>query len=65
MGTKLRRPALTLTTVATLAVGSISAANAASGEGNSNECRGLPSYSELKEALTAARLQPNGGLRRS
>jgi uncharacterized protein GlcG (DUF336 family) len=38
-----------------------SAANEASREGSSNECRGLPGHSRLKQALTAARLQPNGG----
>jgi uncharacterized protein GlcG (DUF336 family) len=59
MGINLRRLALTMTIVSPLAIGNASAADEASRE--SNECRGLPSYSELKEALTAARLQPNGG----
>ena len=54
MGTHVRRLAVTMTIVAPLAIGSAFAAE-------SNECRGLPSYSALKEALTAARLQPNGG----
>src|SRR5262245_16604572 len=55
MRTNLRRLALTLTIVSPLAIGIASAAS------ESNECRNLPSYSDLKEALTAARLQPNGG----
>jgi uncharacterized protein GlcG (DUF336 family) len=53
----LRRLAFTLTLISPLAIGNVFAA----GEGNSNECRGLPGYSALKQALTAARLQPNGG----
>jgi uncharacterized protein GlcG (DUF336 family) len=61
MGTHLRRLALIATITTPLAIWTASAANEAGKEGNSNECRGLPSYSQLKEALTAARLQPNGG----
>src|SRR5687768_8157222 len=61
MGTKLRRLGLIVTIVSPLAIGNASAASEASRESSSNECRGLPSYSELKEALTAARLESNGG----
>ena len=57
----LRRLAFTLTLISPLAIGNVFAANEASNESNSNECRGLPGYSALKQALTAARLQPNGG----
>ena len=57
----LRRLAFTLTLISPLTIGNVLAANEASNEGNSNECRGLPGYSALKQALTAARLQPNGG----
>src|SRR6185369_3066495 len=51
----------TLTLISPLAIGNVFAANEASNESNSHECRGLPGYSALKQALTAARLQPNGG----
>jgi uncharacterized protein GlcG (DUF336 family) len=61
MGTNLRQLALIVTLISPLAIGNASAANEASRDSNSNECRGLPSYWELKEALTAARLQSNGG----
>jgi hypothetical protein len=63
MTTNLRRIALTLTILSPLAIAiaNASAADEAARENNSNECRNVPSYSELKEALTAARLQPNGG----
>jgi hypothetical protein len=57
----LRRIALTLTIFSPLAMGNASAADEAARESNSNACRNVPSYSELKDALTAARLQPNGG----
>jgi uncharacterized protein GlcG (DUF336 family) len=57
----LRRLAFTLTLISSLAIGNVFAANEASNESNSHECRGLPGYSALKQALTAARLQPNGG----
>jgi len=57
----LRRLAFTLTLISPLAIGNVFAANEASNESNSHECRGLPGYSALKQALTAARLQPNGG----
>lgn len=57
----LRRLAFTLTLISPLAIGNVFAANEASNESNSNECRGLPGYSALKQALTAARLLPNGG----
>ena len=57
----LRRLAFTLTLISPLAIGNVFAANEASNESNSNECRGLPGYSALKQALTAARVQPNGG----
>jgi len=57
----LRRLAFTLTLISPLAIGNVFAANEASGESNSHECRGLPGYSAVKQALTAARLQPNGG----
>ena len=61
MATNLRRIALTLTMLSPLAMGNASAANEATREDNSSACRNVPSYSELKEALTTARLQPNGG----
>jgi uncharacterized protein GlcG (DUF336 family) len=63
MTTNLRRIALTLTILSPLAIAiaNASAADEAARENNSNECRNVPSYSELKEAVTAARLQPNGG----
>jgi uncharacterized protein GlcG (DUF336 family) len=61
MMTNLRPLALIVTIVSPLAMGNASAANEASREGSAHECRGLPSYSQLKDALTAARLQPNGG----
>lgn len=61
MGTNLRRSALTVTIVSSLAIGNAFAADEASRESHSNECRKLPGYPALKEALTAARLQPNGG----
>jgi uncharacterized protein GlcG (DUF336 family) len=57
----LRRVAFTLTLISPLAIGNVFAANEASNESNSHECRGLPGYSAVKQALTAARLQPNGG----
>jgi hypothetical protein len=57
----LRRLAFTLTLISPLAIGNVFAANEASHESNSQECRGLPGYSALKQALTAARQQPNGG----
>ena len=57
----LRRLAFTLTLISPLAIANVFAANEASNESNSHECRGLPGYSALKQALTAARLQPNGG----
>ena len=57
----LRRLAFTLTLISPLAIGNVFAANEASNESNSHECRGLPGYSAVKQALTAARLQPNGG----
>lgn len=57
----LRRLAFTLTLISPLAIGNVFAANEASNESNSQECRGLPGYSALKQALTAARQQPNGG----
>ena len=57
----LRRVAFTLTLISPLAIGNVFAANEASHESNSQECRGLPGYSALKQALTAARQQPNGG----
>src|SRR5215510_386444 len=61
MGNNLRRLAVAVTIVSPLAIGSSFAADEASRDSNSNECRRLPSHSQLKEALTAARLQPNGG----
>jgi len=57
----LRRLAFTLTLISPLAIGNVFAANEASNESSSHECRGLPGHSALKQALTAARLQPNGG----
>jgi uncharacterized protein GlcG (DUF336 family) len=57
----LRRLVITLTLISPLAIGNVFAANEANNEGHSNECRGLPGYSALKQALTAARVQPNGG----
>ena len=57
----LRRLAFTLTFISPLAIGNVFAANEASNESSSHECRGLPGHSALKQALTAARLQPNGG----
>ena len=57
----LRRLAFTLALISPLAIANVFAANEASNESNSHECRGLPGYSALKQALTAARLQPNGG----
>jgi uncharacterized protein GlcG (DUF336 family) len=57
----LRRLAFTLTLISPLAIGNVFAANEASNESNSHECRGLPGYSALKQALTTARQQPNGG----
>ena len=57
----LRRLAFTLTLISPLAIGNVFATNEASHESNSQECRGLPGYSALKQALTAARQQPNGG----
>src|SRR5262245_30363332 len=65
MGINLRRLALVLTIVSPLAIGNASAANEASrdaGGGDSgHQCGGLPSHSALRDALTAARFQPNGG----
>jgi uncharacterized protein GlcG (DUF336 family) len=57
----LRRLAFTLTLISPLAIGNVFAANEASNESNSHECRGLPGYSALKQALITARQQPNGG----
>jgi len=57
----LRRLAFTLTLISPIAIGSVFAANEASNEGNSSECRGLPGHSALKQALSAARVKPNGG----
>ena len=57
----LRRLAFTLTLISPLAIGNVFAANEASNESSSHECRGLPGHSALKQALTAARQQPNGG----
>jgi uncharacterized protein GlcG (DUF336 family) len=37
------------------------AADDRNGNGNNSTCRGLPSYQELRDALRAARSQPNGG----
>src|SRR5690349_24945699 len=61
MGTNLRRFALAVTIASSAAIGNASAANDEGREGNSSECRGLPSHSQLREALTSARLQSNGG----
>jgi uncharacterized protein GlcG (DUF336 family) len=61
MATNLRRIALTVTILSLLPTGNASSANEATRDSNSNDCRNVPSYSELKEALTTARLQPNGG----
>jgi uncharacterized protein GlcG (DUF336 family) len=57
----LRRLAFTLTLISPLAIGNVFAANEASNESSSHECHGLPGYSAVKQALSAARLQPNGG----
>ena len=57
----LRRLAFTLTLISPLAMGNVFAANEASDESNSSDCRGLPGYSALKQALSAARAQANGG----
>jgi uncharacterized protein GlcG (DUF336 family) len=41
--------------------GLLMATGAHADDRNSNACRGLPSHQELREALTAAQGQPNGG----
>lgn len=50
-----------LRTTCIAAVAVVSATAVAQNDGQGNNCAGLPSYSQLKSALTAARQQANGG----
>jgi uncharacterized protein GlcG (DUF336 family) len=50
-----------LTTSSLVAVAAVSATAVAQGDGQGSGCAALPSYSQLKAELTAARRQANGG----
>src|SRR5262245_56008670 len=50
-----------LRTTCIVAFAIVSTTAFAQGSGQGNSCAGLPSYSQLKTALTAAREQANGG----
>ena len=65
MAINLQRLALIVTIASPLAIGNAYADNQtskdAAAEKTARQCGHLPSYTELKEALISARLQPNGG----
>lgn len=50
-----------LRTTCIVALGIVSATAVAQGTGQGNSCAGLPTFSQLKTALTSAREQANGG----